>query len=129
MKTIIIIEDNRHFAIPLARILHAAGYEIVCLYTHQDAWNYLRPLIKSDISYIAAFIFDYILDPKTQPITTSAALLNMVKRHINFKGIILANSGENDSNVLLQRLGCTHTRPGCEKKYAAAYLLELLKEK
>jgi DNA-binding response OmpR family regulator len=126
---IVIIEDERNVALLLARALHIAGYKPVLLYTYKEAWDYLRPLIKSDTSHIAAFVFDYMLDSNSAPVTTSAALMDLVKRHINYEGIILANSIEEEANVVLRRLGCTHTRPTNKKVYAINYLVKLLKDR
>lgn len=124
-KKIILIEDDPGVGSMICLFLKKPGFEVVWFQTFESALTGLKDVEANPGEFpdIAAIIFDYYLD-HSQP---STPLVEMIV-HRGFQGIMIANSSDEDRNIVLQRAGCTHIRPGMNKIDAAKICHELLSE-
>ena len=120
---IILIEDSITTGLIIRSLLQNHGFEVIWYKTFESALTGLNDVETSPGEFpdIAAIIFDYNLDHE-EPSTSLVAMI----AHRGFSGVMIANSSDEDHNMILKGAGCTHVRPGTNKTDVVEVCCELL---
>jgi DNA-binding NtrC family response regulator len=127
--TILIIEDDAGLCRVFSELLTNNGYEVICLFTFDQASAYIDVLLASSDGHghIHAVLFDFILEGDNSEVNSSPLIRKM--REAGFKGIMLANALNEAGMSKQMEAGCTHVREeGFEKEEGAGYLEMILRQ-